>query len=231
MWKHLAVLAAASGLVACGVAGNGSPIVEGRNVSGFKRVENRTSLSAQITEGTDFAVSVKIDSNLQSMIRTALSGDTLLIDSLGDFQTTGEPAVYVMLPDFRAATASSSGPVSISGVVQAKELALDESGSGALTYAGPAASLVAQNSGSGGIQLSGSASSLRVILSGSGDVDASGMTATSAQLNISGSGSIRATLGGGSVSLAVSGSGNIEWWGDATVDGTTDTGSGTIVHH
>lgn len=231
MWKRLAVLAAAIGLVACGVVGNGSPIVESRNVSGFKRVENRTSLSAQITEGADFAVSVKIDSNLQSMVRTALSGDTLLIDSLGDFQTTSEPAVYITLPDFRGASASGSGPVSISGVVQAKDLALDASGSGAVTYAGPAASLVAQNSGAGGIQLSGSASHLRVILSGAGDVDASGMTATSAQLDTSGSGSIRATLGGGNVRFTVSGSGSIEWWGDATVDGTTDTGSGTVVHH
>src|SRR5688572_23453671 len=63
-----------------GVEGNGSKTTESRKINGsFSKVHLRSSMDVTIKEGSDVSVAVTIDSNLQPLVTTEVSGDTLVI--------------------------------------------------------------------------------------------------------------------------------------------------------
>jgi hypothetical protein len=210
--------------------GDGNLTTEPRAVTGFTRVVLRTHLDVEVTEGSAFAVEVTIDKNLQPLVRTRVKGDALVIDAEHSFHSHDGGKVKVALPELRGFAIEGSGDVHIAGADKPRDVALTISGSGDMTWTGKAPALKAKIEGSGDMKLSGSTGKLSAAIEGSGDLSAKELTAGAASLSIAGSGDIAATLDGGPLTASVDGSGDIEWWGKASVESASVSGSGTIRH-
>jgi hypothetical protein len=210
--------------------GNHHLTSEDRALTGFSRLENASGVTVAVTEGSDAAVAVTIDSNLQSRLLTEIQGDKLVIRSQGAILPSGGSLVTVQMPYLTAAVSSGSGQISIKGVETPHDLSLSSEGSGSMQYEGTTDALSLLVTGSGAIKLSGSGAALAAKVSGSGTLEAAGFPVTSAVLENDGSGSMTAQVNDGTVSLTVHGSGSIDWSGTATVASADDSGSGSIRH-
>ena len=234
-----------------GKRGNGDVVTEVRQARGFTQVDLRLPLDAEVTEGRDFAVKVTVDENLQPAIVSEIRGDTLVVRCDGSVDLADDSRIEISLPELKGVAATGSGDVTVTGS-RKRDLSLASSGSGDLTYHGPAASLRVGAAGSGDVEveLSGEANDVEVGVRGSGDVtlrggrarelvaavagsgsvNADALTAHSGRLATAGSGDIEATLNGGNASFAVAGSGSITWHGTASVTNQASAGSGEITH-
>ncbi|PTL78341.1 GIN domain-containing protein [Vitiosangium sp. GDMCC 1.1324] len=254
MWKSLGVgVAVLLFLPACGlfmVRGDGHKVTQSREVSGFSRVENHSSLDVVVREADAPSFSLTLDENLHRYVTTRVDGDALIIDDTENLSYSGEGRVVATLPRFLGAKNSGSGDFLVEGISQANSLLLELDGSGDLRYCGPASRLLAMLSGSGsmtlctsqeqaleevGLDLSGSGSitydgSAKQVLvssSGSGDVNLSGST-PKLVVRTSSSGSVEARgLTSAQAALDVTGSGGVEATVNERVSVSID-GSGNV---
>lgn len=236
-----------------GVQGDGHKVTQARQVTGFKRVEIRGALDAEIKEGA-FSVAVTADSNLQPLILTEVQGDTLVIRAQENIHPSKGSKAEIALPDFQGVTVSGAGDVDVRGISHANAVTLTVSGAGDVDYAGAAQSLEVDVSGAGDIKanltgdvekvsatvsgtgdvtLRGSAvRALQATVSGTGNLDAKELPAKAANAEVSGTGNIRATVQpGGKLNADLSGVGNLDWWGDAQEKHISSHGMGGATHH
>jgi hypothetical protein len=210
------------------VQGNGDLTTEDRTVGPFAQVVNSTSVSVTITEGAQ-SLSVTVDSNLQPLLITTVTDNVLTISTEEPIKASPNSKVQVALPALTGVKLSGAGGVSAT-VTTAQNISLTLSGSGPLTFRGPANAVEAKNSGFGPMQLSGTAESLVATLSGAGALNTQDLPVSgAAQITNSGAGPLTATANG-TVSLKLTGLGNITWYGTATVTSSHDSGLGKIVH-
>lgn len=228
----LASALAASPAAALGrVRGDGRTITQPRELTGtFDEIELRGPVDARVRVGPPQAVSVTIDSNLQSHVLVRVVGRKLRIDTDARLDHHGEAYVTVTLPTLRALGTEASGDAVI---VDERgggkgDLSLATSGSGDLRWTGEAATLSVSTSGSGDATLAGKAASLSAQSSGSGDVDARALTVHDANVQTSGTGDAELTLSGGTLSAQSSGTGDVTWYGEASNVETHVSGSGEV---
>jgi len=234
-WKMLRLcgVAAVLALAGCGlgVDGNGQRVNEVRALEGFSAVETAASLDVKITRADAFHVEVSIDSNLLHAVRTDLVGDVLLVDASEPIgRTVPGPHVIVTMPTLRRAAVSGSGGLSASGFQQVDPVTLVIDGSGQLSFSGDVPQADVRASGSGDARLQGTAAALAVAVDGSGTVDARGLEAMTADLSISGSGDLAANVSG-SAHVTVSGSGSVDLYGNAVLESSNVSGSGSVTRH
>ncbi|WP_158620459.1 GIN domain-containing protein [Corallococcus sp. CA031C] len=160
MWKRWVVAVLAAGLTTgCyfseDVQGNGDTVTEGRVTEGFVNVENNSALSVVVTQGDVADVKVVIDSNLQPNVRTFVNaGQTLFIETDGEFNPRGQARVEVQLPRVVGITQNGSGSVRVEGFEQGQDdVRLVTKGSGTLFFCGGARTLDAKLHGSGSMEL------------------------------------------------------------------------------
>jgi Putative auto-transporter adhesin, head GIN domain len=238
MWKSLGVgVAALMFLPACGVfivRGDGHKATESRPLTGFSRVENRTSLDVVVREASSESVSLTLDENLLRYVTTRVSGDTLIIEieDTESLSFAGEGRVVATLPRFLGAENEGSGSLLVEGITQVNALAFALDGSGEVRYCGPATSLTASLSGSGSMTLctptaqvlesvnltvdgsgsltyDGSAKRVEAVSSGSGGMYLTGLT-TLLVARTSSSGALEARgLTSSEADVSVSGSGGV----------------------
>jgi hypothetical protein len=235
MWKSLVGVVALMFLPACGLfveRGDGHKTTELRALTGFSRVENRTSLDVVVREASFESFSLTLDENLHRYITTRVSGDTLLIEDTANLSYQGEGRVVMTLLRFLGAANDGSGSLLVEGVTQANALVFELEGSGEVRYCGPATSLTATLAGSGGMTLctpeeqvlegvsltldgsgsltyDGSAKRVDAVSSGSGGMHLTGSTALLVA-RASSSGALEARgLTSSEAELSVSGSGSM----------------------
>lgn len=208
--------------LACGVLviacvqrfdGNGVLVEEARAARDFERVMANGGLDLTVSEG-EFAVTVRIDENLQPYVRTSVQGGTLRVSvddgNIGD-KLPG-PHVLISMPALRDAETAGPGGVSAEGFVSEGPVSLELTGSGRLRWSGSAGALDAVLAGSGELAIEGSAESAVLLLRGSGALDARDLTASGARIEVDGSGNVSATVNG-SVDARVEGSGTVDLYG------------------
>jgi hypothetical protein len=226
------------------VTGNGEVVEERREVLGFERISNDSTLEVNVTSGASLAVVLTGESNLLPHIRTVQVGDALVIENTREFTLHSPLTAQIVMPSFRGATHSGSGSLDVSGFTGRPELRLRVTGSGALRFEGSAGAVLASVEGSGPLTLIGDGDSLSAEASGSGTLNAEGLTVAAAELTASGSGAItarvngdasftnsgsgqiRATVNSGTVRCVVKGPGSVMWTGTASAGSTTVSGSG-----
>jgi hypothetical protein len=214
-----------------GMDGNGDRVDEVRETATFTRIRSNCDLDVQLVQGERQAVTVSLDSNLQALVKTRVSEDTLYVDvqdDLGD--TVDGPHVLITVPQLTAAKLAGDGRMTLAFDEPELPLDLYLSGSGDLRFSGTTAALGAYLSGSGDLRLEGVTNDADFKLSGSGSIRGQHLAASSAALELSGSGDISATVQD-SVSVALSGSGQVDLFGPAAVDRYHHTGSGELVKH
>lgn len=220
-------------LLACEPAtdGNGDRVDEVRETATFTRVRSNCDLDVQLVQGEQQSLTVSVDSNLQDLVKTRVSDDTLYVDVTDNVgEVVDGPHVLITVPQLTAAKLAGSGRMTLAFDEPELPLDLYLSGSGNLRFSGTTAALGAYLSGSGDLRLEGETSDVDLKLSGSGSIRGQGLAATSAAIELSGSGNISATVQD-SVSVELSGSGQIDLFGAAAVDSYRHTGSGELVQH
>lgn len=206
--------------------GDGTKVTQPRQVAPFTSVRVVGSLDAAVKVGGAQSVSVTIDQNLQPLVFTEVSDDTLVVRTK-DASWDGKGVVEITVPALRGFTIEGSSDVTIEG--GQGDLQLKISGSGDLRWSGSVARLDASISGSGDMKLEGTAEHASLSVAGSGDVKAGGLTAKGAAISLAGSGDVELTLDGGSLSVSIAGSGDVVWHGKAMVEQASVSGSGQIV--
>ena len=198
-------------------------------MNGFERVSARGALDVELSQAAAFAVTVRIDANLISRIRTSVTDRTLIVEvdggNLG--KTLEGPHVLVALPILRDMELNGSGHLAAPNFEEEESMSVELSGSGDVSWSGTSSALDAVLNGSGALSLAGSARSLALHLAGSGELDASALTARGASIELDGSGSISATVDG-RVDARVDGSGSVELSGNV-IKGTWEASGGGVV--
>lgn len=217
MWKSLGGgVAALMFMPACGVfgeQGNGHKVTQPRELTGFTRVENHSSLDVVVREASAGSVTLTLDENLLPFVTTRVSGETLFIENTEDLSYSGEGRVVATLPRFLGAENDGSGDFLVEGVTQSNALTFELEGSGDLDYCGPATSLTVNLSGSGDMTLCTPREQVldgvRLGLSGSGSVTYDGF-AKGLEAVVAGSGSMSLTGSAPRLVARVNGSGDLD---------------------
>ena len=197
-----------------GIRGSGDIQTESRSTEAFSGVENQTSGTVEIVQGSRRLVEVELDDNLLPHLVTRVEDDVLKI--FFDRSVSGaDLTVRIVVPTLSRAILSGSGEVTIDRAVEAESLVLVNAGSGSLeAEAIEAAALEVVASGSGDVEIESATLQLfKVSATGSGSVTVGGVRAESGQSTLVGSGSLRIS-GGSSDTWVHSGVGSGTLYGE-----------------
>jgi Putative auto-transporter adhesin, head GIN domain len=212
--------------------GNGQLKTEERRLPAFEKVELRTSLDVNITEGAAASTRVTVDGNLQPLLKTKVEGGTLIIETEGrGIDESRGSKVDLVMPKLSSVQIRGSGDVRVERTSAADALELGVQGSGDLRYRGSARTVRVAVQGSGDVLLAGGRTErLEVEIRGSGNVAARELPTRDASVTIQGSGDTELTATGGDLTFDIRGSGDVAWWGEGQVKGKVVRGSGEVVH-
>lgn len=219
-------------LAGCGgTGGNGQVVRESRSHTDFVEVESYGPLEVQVRDAPNFAVVVRIDSNLLANVETRVVDEALVIEVHGDIHDFVDgPHVSIEMPSLAAASVSGSGSLDAQHFDEDHTLQLGVDGSGDLSFTGSSPHMIATVDGSGGMRIVGSTDFADLGVWGSGEIDAKALTAEGGHVSVYGSGSVSATING-EVSADVDGSGAIGLYGDVALERSHVRGSGAVLMH
>lgn len=214
------------------VDGNEVPSEELRDARDFDRVTARGGLDVTIEEG-DYAVSVRIDENLQQYVRTSVDGDTLTVavDDANIRDKLPGPHVIISMPTLRDAETAGEGTLTASAFeTDDAPISLELTGSGELYWSGRATDLDAILAGTGTLTMEGSAENAELFLRGAGAIEARDLVTDGADIVLDGAGSLAVTVNGVVNARAANG-GSIDVYGRVTPGEIEPTSGATITTH
>lgn len=210
---------------------DGNITTEVREVSNFSKIALSDFGNLYVEQADEYSVIVETSSNIQDIIITEVSGNTLEIKTKKRkcIKNNASLDVYVTAPNISALTISGSGNIYAPNYIQTSSMDLTVSGSGGIQIDSlETASLDAVISGSGSITAYGlgTASSQKATISGSGSINTLNLPVNDADVQISGSGSCSLyTIQ--SLDASISGSGDIIYKGTPIIT-TNISGSGNV---
>jgi hypothetical protein len=190
-----------------GMRGSGVTATQLRALAGFSRIDLAGSNDVTVVAGGRQTVVVHADSNLIRYVTTRVADGTLVIGTTGSFTTRTPMGVEVSVPSLVAVKLSGSGEISVTRI-DAPQLTVTLSGSGALSA-------------------SGTTARLDVTVGGSGLAQLSDLTARDVHAVVTGSGLIRVTATA-SLDAAVPGTGAIVYSGNPPRVTSSVTGTGAV---
>jgi hypothetical protein len=188
------------------VAGEGDVAMDTRSVASFNRIVVNGSTDVEIDAGRPQDVRVEAQPNIAALIRTDVTGDTLVVSTDRSYSTHEHTLVHIALPDLDGVKLDGSADARISGVH------------------GSALQLVVH--GSGGFTVAGETDSLSYECSGSGDGDLQELQSRAADVRIYGSGDLRLAVSD-DLDVRIYGSGDVNYRGTPRVSQRI-LGSGTV---
>lgn len=202
-----------------------------RNTPSFDEINLRIPGDVVLSYGKDFEVTVNAASNLQSIIETNVSGNTLIIEEKDGecINGTGNIEVFVTLPYLAKVSIEGSGDVRNTEAIPTGNLTLEISGSGDINLNDLSPTeYTTRISGSGDINLAGTGSANFGIITvdGSGDIDVSDIEAKTVDVEIKGSGDSRVHAVD-QLKVKIEGSGNVYYKGNPSMD-VNISGSGEV---
>lgn len=209
--------------------GNGNISVTHRNEKHFKGVKTFGDFEVRVTSGSDYAVKVEADENLQQFIRTSVEDNTLEIKTEDgvSIDPTSTIKVDVTAPLYDQLATSGSGDIKgVNQLATEGHMHIDIAGSGDIEAEIKADDVHASISGSGTIKVSGQSSTFKASITGDGDVEADKLNTEEASIEINGSGN---TLINASkkLDIHISGSGDVKYSGNPQINQQIN-GSGNI---
>jgi hypothetical protein len=178
------------------VEGSGHSQTQARQLSGFDSVQCGLPVRLDITIGSDTALSLTIDDNLQDQIVTRLDHKTLVVESKGSWTSSNQPRLRITLPRLEALEVLGSAEASVRGLA--------------------GGDFAAKIVGSGDVEASGETGDLLLLIEGSGDAHLQELQAQTAKVRIDGSGDAYINVAR-KLEAAVNGSGDVHYRGGATV--------------
>ena len=179
----------------------------GKKLGSFTKVSSKGAFDVEIKQGSTSDVVVEGDENIVKIVKLKVVGDTLEVDTEGNYTTNTRLVVKITMPKIEGIDLSGSGNTVVSGV-KADDLNLGISGSGS-------------------IKIDGTAKQITADVSGSGKIDASALESEDAIADISGSGSIK-VFATKNLNVDIAGSGEVNYKGSPNLKKDI-TGSGEVV--
>ena len=139
-------LLSACAMVPDTIRGNGTPMTQSRDVSGFKSVEVDGAIAAEIATGAPWKVDVSADSNLIDRVKTEIRGETLVIRPEGNFSAKTQMVVRIAMPHINAIQVTGASRAMINGFM-GRRLEVHASGASEVKAIGAVAEIVAELSG------------------------------------------------------------------------------------
>ncbi|OAV43221.1 head GIN domain-containing protein [Lewinella sp. 4G2] len=169
------------------IRGNGEVTEDKRDLEDFDGIKACCSMNVEITQGNEFSVLIKAESNLMEYIETKVLGTTLDIGFRDKVQVRQKEniEVYITMPELTKVDASSSADIYTKGSFRGETLRL-ESSSGSkvrVMFSGEAARIDASSGGE--VIVKGTINRLRAEASSGANVDATEATAQEVDADVS----------------------------------------------
>lgn len=213
------------------IHGNGIVASEGRITYQFDEVKSEGAFDVHITNGDEFEVVVRAESNLLPYIETDVNNNNMLriyFRGLHNVKNQLPMEVFVTTPYLNGVKQSGSGIIT-TDYFENNNFDVAISGSGVIETAVNTITLDAVISGSGNLIISGVAKQADLVVSGSGRLDAYDLTLRDCEALISGSGNMWVNVER-FLNASISGSGSIYYSGEPNVE-THISGSGRIIEN
>lgn len=211
------------------VRGNGNLTSQSRSVGSFEGVHVLGGMDVIVSAGTDYAVKVEADENLQNYILTEKEGDALVLKTRNGYnlQTHNNMKVYLTVPSLAEVVVNGSGSlVSTTKLTANRKLDIDVTGSGDVKLDVDVPEVDAEATGSGNIILSGRTRNFDVEIDGSGEVKCFNLLSEQTKVDIAGSGSAQ-VYASKALDVSISGSGDVAYKGTPAINQHV-SGSGSV---
>jgi hypothetical protein len=221
------VLVASCSILVDGVRGSGRLIEWSEPVAGFTRVELSHGFQAEIRQGPDFSVAVRIDDNAVDYVVVRVSDDLLEVglEPGRSYSVTNE--VAITMPALAAVGASGGSRVTVTGFSSESALAVGLSGGSGLQGELTSGDAVVDMSGGSRIELVGSAGDLEVMASGGSVAELARLSAGNVVVGVSG-GSTAAVAPSGRLDADASGGSRVLYSGSPTLGSITTSGGSEV---
>lgn len=213
------------------VIGSGSQTTEVRNVTDFSGIELKMSATVEYVQDSIYKVEVTAQSNLLSVIETAVYGTVLRIDNKAWISSRSKSVkIVVHSPDMNKLRVSGSGNIYPKTGITTNSMEISISGSGNIEVpAVMAQNLTCRISGSGDIKIyGGTVATQKLSISGSGDIETQELVSGDCSVDISGSGDAD-LYAAKTLDVTISGSGDVQYSGTPVINSKI-SGSGNLTH-
>lgn len=195
------------------INGSGNVISQERETGAFDKLEVNGAFRVEIAQGEKPSLSIVADDNLQSYIKTGISGGKLTVETRKNLRSTGDIVVKVVCTSLKEI--EISGAVNMLSVsrLSCDKLSLGASGACETDLELNSYELDADFSGSCKVVLRGTTNQAMLKSSGSAEIDASSLIAETMKIEMSGSG--KASVNAISLlEIELSGSTSLEYTGN-----------------
>ncbi|AFM04366.1 Protein of unknown function (DUF2807) [Bernardetia litoralis DSM 6794] len=223
--------------------GQGEVITQERTISEFTALESRGSFTVNIFQDTSIktqTITISAQENIIDLIKTTVSGQSLIIDNNECYNTDEEVTITIRTPALSQISLTGSGDIFLQDIIRTSNIEFIVDGSGTIFSNSiiKATACTANLKGSGNMELVFDTTNVvNASIDGSGNITLIGK-ATENNLNISGSGQINAfelpvltstaeIIGSGIIELTATESDSTINTSTATVDAQV-SGSGTV---
>ena len=209
------------------VRGSRNLVSQNRKVEAFTKVETSGSIKVVLKQSTDYGLRITADDNIQKEIETYVRGNTLIIDTDGNFCDSGPITIYVNSPEYEGIHASGAVEILSDGKLTVKNFELDLRGSVKVDLDINAANMKTSSSGASEIFLKGQAGSHELELSGSSSVEALDFVVGRYRIENSGSSNSRINVLN-ELNISSSGSSDVEYRGSPSSIKNNESGASSL---
>ena len=196
--------------------GEGEPISQNRNVSGFKGIDVSGGFAVEVTQNGKEGVRIEAQQNLLNSIRTEVKNGVLHIYTSDNISTNKGLKAYVSVKELNMLDISGGVKVTGNSTFKSDAFKMDLSGGSKVTLALNTKKLTADMSGASKVMLSGRADEVRMDMSGASKVDASELEARTMHLEASGASNVK-VFAKKELSVNASGATKVAYKGDPSI--------------
>jgi hypothetical protein len=209
------------------ITGNGNVVKQNRDVSEFHNIKVGSGIDVFLTQGDNFTLEVEADENLQTWIRTEVSGKELHIYTDKSIRFAKTKKVHVTCRTLERIDISSAGDVTGITPFKTDKLDIEMSSAGDLKLEVEANEIEISISSAGNANLKGKTNRLKADLSSAGDLNAYDLIAESGDISVSSAGNARVFVTG-EASFQSSSAGDIDYRGDPKIKEIHTSSAGSV---
>lgn len=210
-----------------GIKGDGNVLKETRQVKSFDAIDVSGGFDIVLKQGTAESVTVEADANLLPVIRTEVTGNTLVIETKKPVNRPTVMKVYVTVVNLKAIDVSGAVDIETDGRLSVPELFIDGSGASDSDMELAVDRLKLDLSGASKMKFRGAARDVEMDLSGASDIFAYDLLAENYDLEISGAGNAQINVSK-RIRAEISGAGSVRYKGSPSQVDQSVSGAGSI---
>lgn len=212
------------------ISGSGNVITVQPDFDGFDRLEISHAFSAEITQGRQYEIEIRLDDNLEDELEVLLSGSTLKI-SLQPNRTYNfndvTLEVTITMPDLRGIQLSGASHADLAGFSSIERLSLEVSGASTILGEIDTGDLSVDVSGASHVNLSGEGDDLNADASGASTIDLEDFRVHDVDAQVSGASKLTVSMDG-TLNADLSGASNLVYYGDVQLGSIDTSGASSI---